>query len=284
MKAVIYYRGSLTSCNYDCPYCPFGKRRDSTATLAQDQKHLERFVEWVREQAAEKHQLSIFFNPYGEALIHRWYRHALAELSSMDHVEKIAIQTNLSARLDFVDQLKNHKVTFWASYHPGQVQPTSFLQQCQFLYERGVSFTVGSVGVHSAFAAITELRANLPKDVYVWVNAYKDKPDYYSDKDIEFLKSIDPLFGLNLMDYDSQGKSCMAGVNVFYVQASGRVKRCYKDRAVIGDLYRDGLVKLSQKRSCRMNTCDCYIGYIHLPELELENVYGSGLLERNPRL
>ena len=29
----ILYRGPLASCNYDCPYCPFAKRRDSTEQL-----------------------------------------------------------------------------------------------------------------------------------------------------------------------------------------------------------------------------------------------------------
>jgi hypothetical protein len=32
-----------------------------------------------------------------------------------------------------------------------------------------------------------------------------------------------------------------------------------------------------------MKVCDCYIGYIHMPQLELqEQIYGSGLLERIP--
>ena len=69
---------------------------------------------------------------------------------------------------------------------------------------------------------------------------------------------------------------------MFYVQGSGQVKRCYKDRRVIGNLYRDGLEGLSAQRSCRMKVCDCYIGYIHMPELGLEQIYGSGLLERIP--
>ena len=66
MKAVLYYRGSLSSCNYDCPYCPFGKTKDSAATLAKDREGLETFVRWVAEQGAAGHRLSIFFNPYGE--------------------------------------------------------------------------------------------------------------------------------------------------------------------------------------------------------------------------
>ncbi len=32
-----------------------------------------------------------------------------------------------------------------------------------------------------------------------------------------------------------------------------------------------------------MKKCGCYIGYIHMPELQLGQVYGAGLLERNPQ-
>lgn len=282
MKAVLYYRGSLSSCNYDCPYCPFGKTKDSAATLAKDREHLTAFVRWVSEQGAAGHRLSIFFNPYGEGLTHRWYRDALITLSHLEHVDKVAIQTNLSARLDFTAELNPAKAAFWATYHPGQVSEERFLAQCMTVYGQGIPFSVGSVGVHGAFPAIASLRAALPEDVYLWVNAYKDKPDYYSPEDVGFLSGIDPYFRINAVDYDSLGKSCNAGSNVFYVQGAGLVKRCYKDRAVIGNLYRDGLEGLAAQRSCRMKVCDCYIGYIHMPELGLEQIYGSGLLERIP--
>lgn len=282
MNAVLYYRGSLSSCNYDCPYCPFGKTRDSAETLAKDRKQLETFVDWVRDQEGRGNTLSIFFNPYGEGLVHRWYRAAMIELSHMEHVDKVAIQTNLSCNLDFLKELDVSKAALWATYHPGQVSEERFLAQCLKAHELGVPFSVGSVGLNSAYPAIASLRAKLPSDVYLWVNAYKDKRDYYTDEDLAAFRSIDPLFSLNVVDYESYGKSCHAGRSVFYVQGAGLVKRCYKDRRVIGNLYRDGLEGLSADRPCGMKVCDCYIGYIHMPELKLEGIYGSGLLERNP--
>lgn len=282
MKAVLYYRGSLTSCNYDCPYCPFGKTRDSAATLAKDRHNLETFVNWVSSQGAAGHQISVFFNPYGEGLTHRWYKEAMIALSHMEHVNKVAIQTNLSARLDFVQQLNRSKSAFWATYHPGQVSEEKFLAQCMTLYDNNTSFSVGSVGIRSAFPAIASLRAALPEDVYLWVNAYKDKQDYYTAEDLAYLSDIDPHFAVNAIDYDSLGQACNAGQQVFYVQGAGLVKRCYKDRGVIGNLYQEGLEGLSAVRSCRMKVCDCYIGYIHMPKLKLHDIYGSGLLERIP--
>ncbi|MBY0014507.1 STM4011 family radical SAM protein [Paenibacillus typhae] len=282
MNAVLYYRGSLTSCNYDCPYCPFGKTRDSAATLAKDREGVETFVHWAAEQGAAGHRLSIFFNPYGEGLIHRWYRDALVTLSHLPHVDKVAIQTNLSANLAFLPELNAATAAFWATYHPGQVKEDKFLAQCMAVHQQGIPLSVGSVGIRSAFPAIASLRSALPEDIYLWVNAYKDKPDYYTAEDFTYLRGIDPHFHINVADYESLGRSCNAGKNVFYVQGAGTVKRCYKDRGVIGNLYRDGLAGLAAERSCRMKVCDCYIGYIHMPELQLEQVYGRGLLERIP--
>lgn len=280
MRATIYYRGSLTSCNYDCPYCPFSKNIDSLDILAKDRSQVLTFVEWVREQGAAGHRLSVFFNPYGEGLTHRWYREAMQELSHMAHIDKVAIQTNLSAKLDWTSELNPIHTAFWVTYHPGQTEEAKFLAQCQELHRREIPFSVGSVGLKSSFDRLLSLRQELPDDVYMWVNAFKDKRDYYSEADIALLTGIDPNFSVNLQDYDSMGKACHAGYDVFYVQGEGRVKRCYKDRQVIGHLYRDGLEGLSQKRECRMKCCDCYIGYIHMPDLELDHVYGDRLLER----
>lgn len=280
MRATLYYRGSLSSCNYDCPYCPFSKNKDSAETLARDRKQLAQFMEWVRKQEADGHQLSIFFNPYGEALVHRAYREAMVELSHLPHIEKVAIQTNLSVKLDWTARLNREKAAFWVTYHPGETREAIFVKQCMSLYEKQIPFSVGSVGVKSAFAAISSLRSQLPEDVYLWVNAFKDAKNYYSAADLDFLRSIDPHFTLNLNDYDSYGRPCEAGSSVFYVQGSGLVKRCYKDRTVIGHLYRSGLAGLAKPRLCQMACCDCYIGYIHMPELELKSVYGDNLLER----
>ncbi|MCZ8521337.1 MULTISPECIES: STM4011 family radical SAM protein [Paenibacillus] len=280
MKATIYFRGSLSSCNYDCPYCPFSKNTDSQETLAKDRLQVQTFVDWVRNQEDSGHQLSVFFNPYGEGLTHRWYREALAQLSHMHHVDKVAIQTNLSANLDWTSELNPVTAAFWVTYHPGQTEEERFLRQCGKLYEQKIHFSVGCVGVKSAFHSISSLRKALPEDVYMWVNAYKDKRDYYSAEDTAFLSRIDPYFVHNAKDYDSLGKPCRAGHHVFYVQGDGRVKRCYKDRQVIGNLYKHGLEGISKESPCRMKQCDCYIGYIHMEGQPFERIYGDRLLER----
>lgn len=283
MNAVLYYRGKLSSCNYDCPYCPFSKTKDSKATLEKDKEQLSTFMEWIRSQEQAGHRLSVFFNPYGEALVHRWYREAMIELSQMSFIEKVAVQTNLSCKLDWTAQLNKEKAAFWVTYHPGQTSDSKFLSQCMTLYEQRIPFSVGTVGIRSAFVAIEQMRDLLPKDVYLWINAFKDRSSYYTTDEIEHLTCIDPHFKLNTVDYNSFGRRCSAGSNVFYVQGSGIVKRCYSDRRVIGHLYRDGLQGISAERPCGMKKCGCYIGYIHMPELEMKNIYGDGLLERIPK-
>ncbi|WP_017692578.1 STM4011 family radical SAM protein [Paenibacillus sp. PAMC 26794] len=282
MRATLYYRGKLSSCNYDCPYCPFSKTVDSKETLEVDEQQLRQFVNWVREQESAGDQFSIFFNPYGEALVRRWYREALVELSHMPHVDKVAIQTNLSVKLDWARELDTDKAAFWATYHPRETKEASFVKQCLTLRQMGLAFSVGTVGLRSAFPAIESMRQALPDDVYMWVNAFKDRPKYYTPEDIQFLRGLDPLFEGNLQDYESLGKRCAAGSEVFYVQGSGHVKRCYKDRRIIGHLYRDGVQALAADRPCRMKKCGCYIGYIHMEDSPFRETFGSGLLERNP--
>ena len=97
LKLSILYRGPLSSCNYDCHYCPFAKHHETAAELADDRRKLRRFVQWVGDRPASD-EIRVFFTPWGEALTRRWYQEAIAELSHLPHVRKVAVQTNLSCR------------------------------------------------------------------------------------------------------------------------------------------------------------------------------------------
>lgn len=98
MKLTILYREPLVSCNYGCEYCPFAKRSQTATELNGDRHALERLIDWITNQ--KQHQFSIFFIPWGEALIHTRYQQALAQLSHLSHVNKVVIQTNLWCKLD----------------------------------------------------------------------------------------------------------------------------------------------------------------------------------------
>ncbi|WP_133150634.1 STM4011 family radical SAM protein, partial [Frankia canadensis] len=139
----ILYRGPLASCDHDCGYCPFAKRRDTPEQLRADRAALERFTGWVGEQP---HGVSVLFTPWGEGLVRSWYRRALVELSHLPHVGRVAIQTNLSHRVDWTADADVRRLALWATYHPGQEPYERFLDRCRDLGERGVRFSVGIVG------------------------------------------------------------------------------------------------------------------------------------------
>lgn len=273
----LLYRGSLSSCNYTCAYCPFGKAGDTRASLEKDSEQLARFTNWV---AGHTGALSVFFTPWGEALIRPSYQRALVQLSHLDNVQKVAIQTNLSMRLDFLRDARVERVGLWCTFHPTQVTTKVFLAACEELMMMGVPFSVGAVGSREDFAAVKALRAALSPNVYLWVNARKHDPDYYTPKDLAEWESIDPLFSLNTVAYPSQGKACWTGQDVLSVDGDGTLRRCHFVGESLGNLFQDSLNSVLRPRPCPNATCGCHIGYIHRPDLELRAVYGNGLLER----
>lgn len=282
MKLAILYRGPLESCNYACEYCPFAKVKEGPEALARDRAALERFVEWVASRTQDR--LSVFFTPWGEALIRPWYQQALARLSHLPHVDRVAIQTNLSCRLDWLDGCDPARLGLWATYHPGEVSRARFVERCLELDRRGVRFSAGVVGLKEHFGEIEALRAALPAQVYVWVNAYKRVADYYAPEDLARLEAVDPLFRLNTTYHPSRGRACRTGRSVISVDGDGDVRRCHFVETVIGNVYDTDFDACLQERACPNATCGCHIGYVHLDELELQQVFGSGILERIPVL
>jgi MoaA/NifB/PqqE/SkfB family radical SAM enzyme len=276
----ILYRGPLASCNYDCRYCPFAKRHETAAELKRDEAALARFVDWVaRESSLE---LSILFTPWGEALIRRWYQQALARLSHLPHLRRVAIQTNLSCQLDWLMDCDLSRLSLWCTWHPTQIPLDEFLGQTRELETRGVRYSVGVVGLREAIDAIDELRSRLPASVYLWINAYKDEPNYYRPGEIERLTSIDPHFRTNLADHPSRGMHCLAGETSLAVDGEGNIRRCHFVPEVLGNLYESNWQRVLARRTCPNDTCGCHIGYVNLPQLGQESLYGDGLLARIP--
>lgn len=281
MNLSILYRGPLLSCNYGCPYCPFAKQPETRREHRADELALNRFLDWVAGQQ-DRHTLSIFFTPWGEALIHRRYQQAFMRLTHMPHIEKVTIQTNLACRLKWVEDCDKARMALWATYHPGEVTLERFLAQCHKLLERGVAFSVGVVGMQDHIAEIEALRRVLPADVYLWVNAYKRLPDYYSPADLHRLEQIDPLFPINNVRHASRGRICRTGESVFSVDGDGVMRRCHFVREPIGNIYTQDWETALQPRLCPNETCGCHIGYVHMPELNLDAVFDKGILERIP--
>jgi MoaA/NifB/PqqE/SkfB family radical SAM enzyme len=277
----ILYRGPLESCNYGCAYCPFAKKVDSRADLAKDRRALDRFVAWVASRGRER--IGVFITPWGEALVRRHYQEALVCLSQMPNVERAAIQTNLSSRLDWIERADLSTLALWATYHPEWTTRARFVAKVLDLDRAGVRLSCGVVGFRRFADEIERLRAELPERIYVWINAVKGGAETYTEDDVARFERVDRLFRVNLREHPSLGRSCRAGASVFSVDGDGTMRRCHFIRAPIGNIYDEGFERALVERPCTNATCGCHIGYVHLDHLGLESVFGEGILERIPR-
>lgn len=279
MRLSFLYRGLLESCNYGCVYCPFAKKVDSRADLAKDRAALERFVAWIGTRTADG--IGVLVTPWGEGLIRRWYQDALVTLSHMPHVDRAAIQTNLSCDVDWAKRAEPSRLALWATYHPEWTDRARYVAKVRALRTLGVGVSCGVVGFRRFAGEIERLRDELPDDVYLWINAAKSSERYTPD-DIARFEQIDPLFRTNTVAHPSLGRACRAGASVVSVDGGGDVRRCHFVDEVIGNLYDGSFDAALRERPCPNATCGCHIGYVHLDALALYRTYGAGVLERIP--
>lgn len=278
MDLTVLYRGPLSSCDYACPYCPFAKRRDGREQLTADRAALERFAAWAAGNTGDR--LSVLFTPWGEGLVRSWYRRALVELSHLPHVRRVAIQTNLSGRTGWTAEADPETLALWCTYHPGQTPYDRFLGKCRDLAAGGVRFSVGVVGLPEHLAEARRLRAALPPEVYLWVNAAEGHA--YTDPEAADWTALDPLFPFSRHPHRSAGLPCRTGASVISVDGSGTVRRCHFVKAELGNLYDGSYRAALRPRACPLAVCDCHIGYVHLETLPLYDVFAGGVLERVP--
>lgn len=278
MDLTILYRGPLASCDYDCPYCPFAKRRDSPDRLRADRADLDRFTGWAREQTGDR--LSVLFTPWGEGLTRSWYREALVGLSHEPHIDRVAIQTNLSCRTEWLDRADRDTVALWCTYHPGQTPYERFLVKTRRLAGMGIRFSVGVVGLPEHLEHARRLRGELPEEVYLWVNAAEGHT--YTDEEAAVWTGLDPLFPFSRHPHRSAGRACRTGSTVVSVDGEGTVRRCHFVKAELGNLYDGSFRAALAPRPCPLAVCDCHIGYVHLETLPLYDVFAGGVLERVP--
>lgn len=278
MDLTLLYRGPLASCDYDCPYCPFAKRRDSRDQLRADRTALERFTAWVRDRPDDR--ISVLFTPWGEGLVRSWYRRALVELSRAPGVRRVAIQTNLGCRTEWLSEADRDTVALWCTYHPGQTPYQRFLGKTRDLAAAGIRFSVGVVGLPGHLEHARRLRADLPGHIYLWVNAAEGH--IYTDAEAADWTALDPLFSYSRDPHHSLGRSCRTGASVLSVDGDGTVRRCHFVREPLGNLYDGSYRDALRPRPCPRALCDCHIGYVHLETLPLYDVFAGGVLERIP--
>ena len=278
----ILYRGPLSSCNYGCSYCPFAKTKNTAAELRVDAAGLERFLEWV--EARPDRPVGVLFTPWGEALIHRAYQNAMLRLGGLAHVRRAVIQTNLSGPLGWLERANRECVALWCTYHPGETTLPKFAAKVQRLHSLGVRHSVGIVGMREHLTPLERLREALPAETPLWVNAYKREEDYYTDSELAFLTAIDSTFPVNNQSHPSLGRPCRAGHTSFTVDGDGTARRCHFIPTPLGNIHDPEFdTRLaSSPPPCPNGVCGCHIGYVHLPHLGQDKVYGGNILERIP--
>lgn len=278
IKWNILYRGFLDSCNYDCSYCPFAKKKNTRAELLEDKLALQKFTTWVAER---KEGLSILLTPWGEGLIRNYYQEAMVRLSNLKSVDKIAIQTNLACNINWIEKANKDKFSLWITYHPKEVAFEKFISKCRKLIAMDISFSVGVVGVKEHFEGIEKLKNAIPER-YVWINAYKREQDYYTTSEKKWLTQKDKLFPINNTVYQTKGKPCKAGYSSFSIDGNGDVFRCHFIKKKIANIYEQDLNTIKKAENCSNSTCQCYIGYINFKGLELDRIYKENLMVRIP--
>ncbi len=278
MNLSMLYRGPLSSCNYACRYCPFSKRSETAAQLDQDRAALTRFRSWLPDQT--QHRWKVLFTPWGEALVRRWYREAVVELSQQSHIDVLAVQTNLSCGLEWLERCVAERVSLWATYHPTETAADLFLRKVRRVREHGIRVCVGIVGVPETLAQIEEVRQRLPDDVYMWINAQQPRRRPYTAEELDRFQAIDPQFVLTARRLSSLGKLCSAGELSFTVDGTGNMRRCHFVDEVIGNCYEQGWEAALQSRPCPNRYCDCYLGKSQILSEQLIPFFGSATLER----
>ena len=114
----------------------------------------------------------------------------------------------------------------------------------------------------------------------MWINAQKPNVRYPEEARLRW-RALDPAFDLDAQRHRTRGLPCRTGEDTLSVDGHGALTRCHFVDEVLGNLYEDELETLLRPRSCTRLTCDCYIGYAHVPSVGLHGaVSANDLLSR----
>jgi MoaA/NifB/PqqE/SkfB family radical SAM enzyme len=286
MSLLVLFRTRLEWCNYTCGYCPWNAtvQRVPAEAFREDEARLKRILDRVAELPDA---VEFFITPKAEYLVLPYWREAVGRLLALPQVERVTVQTNLSFDVRaFLNQVDLSKLALWTTYHPTEVSEDeleTLHAKWRLLQDRGVPFSVGIVGTHENLPHMQRLRQRLDPSVYLWVNAYQRRLNYYTPEQLVAIRSVDPYFDLNNQYFPSRGRPCTAGQRAVYLDDEGDLRRCFFVGDVIGNLFRDDWRRLDAPRSCPRDTCHCYVGHMHIVELDFRWIYGKYLAARIPR-
>ena len=299
-KQMLLYRGSLKSCNYRCSYCPFSKRRSSEHELARDRSQWIQFYGSLAEGAKEQSPKpgegvderagggvderigarvgAVMITPYGEALIHPWYWKGIAAISSLETIDAVGAQTNLSfdaeEMLDLFDRAggRRDKLRLWASFHPEMISAGRFSQQCERIVQAGVTLCAGAVGAPHNLDLIRHLREILPGEIYLWINRMDGLRRPYTQAERSAFQDIDPYFPQELKHRKASPANC---ADRLFAEGDGTLRLCNISRPV--NKNRDGSAPV-----CGHSACSCYLAYGGRRDYEHHLAFGRYPLFRVP--
>lgn len=284
MKKTIIYRGSLKSCNYTCPYCPFSKHKLLAGEEKKDFDNLEKFCKSIEERVFNHNIGAVFITPYGEAAIHEYYWNALARLSVV--VEKTGIQTNLSFdaehMIDIFDKAggKRENLSIWATFHPAMTSVYEFSEKCRKISNYGINICAGAVGVPENADIIKHLRVLLPQNIYLWINKMDGLRRNYTASEIEMFTSVDPFFCDELEMHSVEPELCAGRC---FIEADGKIKTCNICRPKKSDWYLSCNEDIYET-ACTNKRCSCFLAYGGRADIYTYGIYGRYPVFRVPEI
>lgn len=277
-KRMVLYRGSLKSCNYRCSYCPFSKHPMTDRELSADRERWISFIGSYREKAAALKLGALMVVPYGEAMLHPWYREGLAQISALPWTDAVGAQTNLSYSAE--ELLSDYrraggvteKLQLWATFHPQMTEITEFAGKCTVLRDAGVRVCAGCVGVPENLEIIERLRESLPRDIYLWINKLDGLRREYTPEEKEAFSGIDPFFYLELTPVPADPAQCHGRL---FVEGDGRLRTCNVG-PVLGRRWEelDGEENFPAPL-CRRKQCSCYLAYGGREDFVQKSMFGQ---------
>lgn len=232
--------------------------------MTERQKDRDREALWnfIAQMKKENNKHAVQIVPYGEALVHTYYWHAMAELSQIELLEYIGCQTNFSFPVEKMLGIyeeyhgKKEKLRLWCTFHPSMTTIERFVEQCRKLELAGIAFSVGMVGNPKEIPTLLELRKQTPDSIYVWVNKMDGRKESYTAEELEIFEKIDPYFSLQMEHRKADLQKCRQ--SVFY-EADGSKYFCNLHAASKGKAVGNG---------CGRRECNCYLAYSNRTDME----------------
>jgi len=261
----------------------------SRRELAKDEGQWRSFVRKYEGRAAALGLRAMMIVPYGEALIHPWYWQGLAQISGLAETDAVGAQTNLSFPIEKSLALfaesggKIGKLRLWATFHPEMATVQDFAGRCRQLAEAGVRLCAGSVGVPENLALLRRLKAELPREIYLWVNKMDGLKRPYTREEKEAFLEIDPYFNRELTPVPADVAGCRERL---FAEADGRLHTCnISQKLGIGweDICGEGVPAALPEPKCGRKSCSCYLAYGGRDDLMNWLLFGDYPLFRIPR-